>query len=70
MKAARLGGEGGEREEAVAAVDIGHHGQWADAMSRIQVAVTVNGMVGAPAGFGEGFFAEFDAVIIVVACRR
>ena len=51
VQAAGLGGEGGEGEEAVAAVDIGHHGEGADAMGRIQVTVTMDGVVGAPAGF-------------------
>lgn len=64
MKAARFGGEGGDREEAVATVDIGHHGEGADAVGRVQVTVTVDGVVGPPAGFGECFLTEFDAVVV------
>ena len=66
VKAAGLRGEGTECGEGIAMVDAGVMRQGADAMCGVQVAIAMNGMFGAPAGFGKSLFTEFAAGAAVV----
>jgi hypothetical protein len=66
VEAAGLGRERAKRGEDIAAVDVGIMGEGTDAMGRVEIAVAVDGMFRAPAGFGEGFLAELAADAAVV----
>ena len=48
MKAARLGGIRYQLREAIAAVDIRHHGDRTNAMRGIKISVAIYGMLGSP----------------------
>ncbi len=64
VQAACLGRKSVDAREAVAAVDVGVHRAWTDAVARIQLAVALHRMLGAPARLRPALFAVFNAAAV------
>src|SRR5579859_2775093 len=64
VKTPRFGGIGNQLREAIAAVDVGHHGNRADAVCGVEVAIAGDSVLGAPLRFGKSLFSKLGAVAI------
>ena len=56
--------EGAQAHQAIAAVEVEHSGNGAQAMCWIKLTVAVQVMIGAPSGFAVAFFAEFYTRVV------